>query len=176
MNVMKVKVVLFFLIFFVADGYSASSYRLIAYKAGRRLELYRNDSLLKTYRVALGLAPSGNKDKRGDFKTPEGDYYLCMKNEHSQFYLSFEVSYPNKTDAKRGLDSGLISKTEYRAICWAIDAGKEPPQNTALGGNICIHGNGTSRDWTWGCIALEDPDIKELFELLPTKTPVTIKP
>jgi L,D-peptidoglycan transpeptidase YkuD (ErfK/YbiS/YcfS/YnhG family) len=86
------------------------------------------------------------------------------------------VSYPNSDDAKRGLSSGIISKKEYSAIVSANTAKKAPPQNTGLGGDICIHGRGTASDWTWGCVALEDTDIKELFTILPVRTPVTIKP
>jgi lipoprotein-anchoring transpeptidase ErfK/SrfK len=51
-----------------------------------------------------------------------------------------------------------------------------PPQNTALGGDIYIHGNGARSDWTWGCVALENEDIQELFDAVMVGTPVTIKP
>ena len=39
-----------------------------------------------------------------------------------------------------------------------------------------IHGNGASSDWTWGCVALENEDIEELYQAIPVGTPVTIKP
>lgn len=45
-----------------------------------------------------------------------------------------------------------------------------------MGGGIFIHGNGAKRDWTLGCIALEDEDVRELFDATPVCTPVIIKP
>ncbi len=51
-----------------------------------------------------------------------------------------------------------------------------PPQKTALGGEIYIHGGGTERDWTWGCVALKNEEIEELFAAMPVGTKVTITP
>jgi lipoprotein-anchoring transpeptidase ErfK/SrfK len=31
-----------------------------------------------------------------------------------------------------------------------------------------------SSDWTWGCVALEDRDVRELFQAIPVGTPVRI--
>jgi L,D-peptidoglycan transpeptidase YkuD (ErfK/YbiS/YcfS/YnhG family) len=62
------------------------------------------------------------------------------------------------------------------AIVRAISRKGAPPQSTALGGLIYIHGNGASSDWTWGCVALENEDIDELYRAIPEGTPVTIKP
>jgi lipoprotein-anchoring transpeptidase ErfK/SrfK len=39
-----------------------------------------------------------------------------------------------------------------------------------------IHGNGNASDWTWGCIALDDADIKELYGAIGEKTPIKILP
>ena len=55
-------------------------------------------------------------------------------------------------------------------------AKRTPPQNTRLGGTIYIHGHGASSDWTWGCVALENEDIRELFNSISVGTPVTIEP
>jgi len=41
---------------------------------------------------------------------------------------------------------------------------------------IDIHGHGSSSDWTWGCVALENEDIRELFDAVNVGTPVTIQP
>jgi murein L,D-transpeptidase YafK len=145
-------------------------------KAERKLYLYENDSLVKTYPVALGHAPFGRKEKKGDYKTPEGEYYVSSKNNHSQFYLALGISYPNDEDAQRGLQSRIITKKDFQNIQSAIRSHRIPPQHTALGGEIFIHGNGSLTDWTWGCVALEDKDIKELFEKIPLRTPVKIEP
>jgi murein L,D-transpeptidase YafK len=101
---------------------------------------------------------------------------VFTKNNKSAFYLSLGISYPNIEDAERGLRDGLISRAQRDAIVKAIGKKATPPQNTALGGDIFIHGNGSSSDWTWGCVALENEEMKELFDVVPAGTPVTIKP
>jgi L,D-peptidoglycan transpeptidase YkuD (ErfK/YbiS/YcfS/YnhG family) len=58
----------------------------------------------------------------------------------------------------------------------ALSQKKAPPQNTRLGGDIYIHGNGSSSDWTWGCVALDDRDMRQLFDAVSVGTPVKIRP
>ncbi|HEX4948184.1 MAG TPA: L,D-transpeptidase family protein [Blastocatellia bacterium] len=155
----------------------AASYQLVVKKSERKLYLYNDrQKLLKTYKIALGFNPVGTKTKQGDGATPEGEYYLTHKNPKSNFYLSLGVSYPNVKDAASGLQRKLISQAQYDAIVTATKAQAKPPQNTKLGGDIFIHGGGNASDWTLGCVALENKDIKELFDLLPVKTPIKIAP
>ncbi len=149
---------------------------LLVKKAERKMFLYEGKSLVKTYKIALGFNPKGTKLKQGDGATPEGEYYITHKNEKSKFYLSLGVSFPNRTDAESGLQRKLISQIEYEQIIKADVYRKKTPQNTKLGGDIFLHGGGTSSDWTWGCVALSHEDIKELFDLLPLKTPIKITP
>ncbi len=150
--------------------------RLVVMKSQRRLELYADGKLLRTYKIGLGLNPIPDKQRQGDRATPEGDFYVFTKNARSAFYLSLGISYPNAEDAERGLRDGLISRTQHDAIVKALKRKATPPQNTALGGDIYIHGNGASSDWTWGCVALENEDIRQLFAAVSVGTPVTIKP
>jgi murein L,D-transpeptidase YafK len=150
--------------------------RIVVYKSKRRLELYSDGKLVRTYKVGLGLNPLPDKVRQGDRATPEGDFYVFTKNDKSAYYLSLGISYPNNEDAERGLRDGLISRAQHDAIRSAIKKKATPPQRTALGGDIYIHGNGSSSDWTWGCVALENEDVKELFAAVVVGTPVTIKP
>ncbi|MGH9874284.1 MAG: L,D-transpeptidase family protein [Pyrinomonadaceae bacterium] len=150
--------------------------RIVVLKSKRRLELYSDGALVRTYKVGLGLNPVPAKERQGDRATPEGEFYVFTKNDKSAFYLSLGISYPNVEDAERGLRDGLISLAQHDAILRAIKRKATPPQNTALGGDIYIHGNGSSSDWTWGCIALENEDIRELFDAIAVGTPVAIKP
>ena len=69
--------------------------RIIVRKAERKLYLYSDKKLVRTYRVGLGLSPVGNKVREGDRRTPEGDFYIFTKNDKSAFYLSLGLSYPN---------------------------------------------------------------------------------
>jgi murein L,D-transpeptidase YafK len=150
--------------------------RIVIKKEKRRLELFDGEKLIKTYTVALGFAPTGDKEKQGDGKTPEGEFYIFTKNNQSKFYLSLGVSYPNIEDAHRGLEAKTITKNQYAKIVKAFNAKKAPPQNTKLGGDIYIHGGGTGRDWTWGCVALDNKNIKELFDTIPVGASVKIEP
>jgi len=149
--------------------------RIVITKSTRRLHLYSGAKLIKTYRVALGLSPVEDKIRAGDRRTPEGEFYICMKNSHSQFYLSLELSYPNQKHADRGLRDGLITRGQYNQILSALGRKQVPPQNTRLGGELFIHGNGSQSDWTWGCVALDDHEIREWFDAVPVGTPVIIE-
>jgi len=150
--------------------------QIVVYKKARKLELYSDKTLVRTYRVGLGFNPVADKKREGDGATPEGDFYVFVKNNKSAYYLSLGLSYPNIEDAERGLRDGLITKAQYETIVDAQRRKVGPPQYTKLGGLIYIHGNGASSDWTWGCVALENEDMKELFDSVTVGTPVTIKP
>ncbi len=150
--------------------------RIVVYKAARKLEFYSDQKLLRTYRVGLGFNPVADKKQEGDGATPEGEFYIFVKNPKSAYYLSLGLSYPNAEDADRGLRDSLINKTQRDTIVEAIRKKAAPPQYTKLGGLIYIHGNGAANDWTWGCVALENADIKELYDCVDVGTPVTILP
>lgn len=150
--------------------------RIVVKKSERKLEVFDGEKLIKTYRVGLGFAPAGDKEKQGDGKTPEGDFYIFTKNSKSSYYLSLGVSYPSTDDAERGLRDKLISKKQRDEIVEAIRNKKTPPQKTKLGGEIYIHGNGSASDWTWGCVALENAEMKEIFDAIAVGTSVKIEP
>lgn len=150
--------------------------RIVVKKGQRQLLLFSGEKLVRTYQVGLGLSPIGDKVRSGDHRTPEGDFYIFTRNDKSAFYLSLGISYPNVAHAERGLRDGLITRAQYDAIMRANKGKKTPPQNTRLGGTIYIHGNGAGSDWTWGCVALDDQDVRELFDVIPVGTPVTIQP
>ena len=126
-------------------------------KADRKLYLFNNDRVLKSYDIGLGFAPVGAKQFEGDGKTPEGAYLISYKNPDSQYHLSLKISYPNEAD-----------------IAFAEAQGKAP------GGDIVIHGgpvNPTNkRDWTWGCIAVTDREIEVIYSMVKEGTPIYILP
>lgn len=137
--------------------------RAVLRKAERRLFLYRNGQELKSYRVSLGLRPTGDKQQEGDFRTPEGRYSLTRRNPDSEFFLSIQVSYPDTKDIAAARKNGV-----------------------APGGLIMIHGlpnimkypreRYLSTDWTDGCIALSNEDMLEVWLLTRPDTPIEITP
>lgn len=145
-------------------------------KERRQLDLLSGGEVVRTYRIGLGSSPIGHKRRQGDRRTPEGRYVICLKNPRSQFYLSLQINYPNEQDAVAGLADGVIDQQQYDRIVRASRQRGIPPAETRLGGEIFIHGRGSGSDWTWGCIALEDPEMKELFDAIPVGTPVVIAP
>lgn len=152
-----------------------SSPIIIVKKSERILELWDGDKLFDSYFIGLGWEPDGDKKREGDGRTPEGSYYVCIRNSNSRFYLSLGVSYPNSEDAKEALDDGTIDRNTYDQIVSAIDEKSCPPWNTALGGEIMIHGMGSNSDWTAGCIAVNNDVMDILWKYCPLKTPIIIE-
>lgn len=147
---------------------------LVIEKAARRLTLYQAATPLKSYPIALGQQPIGTKERRGDGRTPEGEYYICTRNDRSRYHLFLGLSYPNLIDAQRGLTQGLITTTEYQAIAARLAEHLRPSWETALGGEIGLHGHGIATDWTAGCIAVTNEVIEELWPLCPLGMKVII--
>ncbi len=146
------------------------------FKAGRRLELRVRGLHFKSYRAGLGRNPVGDKRVEGDGRTPEGAFYVCQKLPAGRYGPSLGISYPGEEDAERGRREGALTAAQHRAILESISARRKPPWDTPLGGAICIHGRGSSEDWTAGCIALDDEDAGELFALTPMGATVKILP
>jgi murein L,D-transpeptidase YafK len=150
--------------------------RVVIHKRARKLQLFSGQTLLAEYPIALSARPEGAKQREGDRKVPEGHYFICEKHPSRRFYLFLGLSYPSLADAERGVRQGLIDSHQAQAIRMAIQSGRCPPWNTPLGGAIGLHGGGTWRDWTLGCIALNDADIEILYLLLQIGDPVSIEP
>jgi murein L,D-transpeptidase YafK len=131
---------------------------VVVNKEARNMYLFHGDKVLETYRIDLGFAPRGEKMVEGDGKTPEGMYKINRRNPNSKFHLSLGISYPNAKD-----------KAQAAAL------GKSP------GGDIFIHGNSTrnrrdKKDWTWGCIAITDRQMEDVYAMVRNGTPIQINP
>jgi murein L,D-transpeptidase YafK len=156
-------------------------HRIVIEKTRRMLHLYAGTILERSYAVALGRNWAADKVVEGDEATPVGEFYICSKNPRSKFFLSMCLSYPNAEDAERGLAGGLISREEHGNILAALREQRLPPQHTRLGGEIYIHGQdpaaraGAPKDWTRGCIALENDAMQQLYDRIALGTPVLIR-
>jgi murein L,D-transpeptidase YafK len=155
---------------------SVNSPQLYVMKGNRRLLVVNDGVLVRDYLCGLGPSPQGDKRFSGDGKTPEGDFYICVKNRESRFYKSFGLSYPDVQHAGQALLEGKIGMGEYRQISSAVERRSVPPWNTPLGGAIMIHGGGGYEDWTKGCIAVSNSAMDELFQVIDVGTSVKVLP
>ena len=150
---------------------------ILVFKSLKRLDLLNEQGeLVRSFPIGIGKDPLGHKTREGDFKTPEGRYQICVKNPKSKFHLSLGLTYPNHEDALTGLSEGAIDDAQYAEILQRLLEGRPPLWNTVLGGQIYIHGDLESRDWSEGCIRMLNPDIEYLFSLTEKGTKVTILP
>lgn len=144
-------------------------------KSDHQLVLYSGEVAVKRYRAGFG-DPVGDKVQQGDRKTPEGTFRVVTRNPQSRFHLFLGLSYPSAEDAARGLEAGLVTKSQAARIKEADAAKRQPPWNTPLGGAIGIHGEGGSSDWTLGCIAVDNDEIEELWGVVKMGTKVVVVP
>ena len=135
--------------------------RIVIEKAARRMQLFQDGKPVRTYQIALGFTPAGDKARQGDGKTPEGEFSIDRRNDESAFHLSLGLNYPRPKDVQR-----------------ASEAGYSP------GGDIFIHGQPNALpegsrlkgDWTAGCIALTNAEIREIWAVAPIGTKVEVRP
>ena len=164
----------------------AGELKLVIWKSRYTLILYKGVTPVKTYRAVFGKGyPNGDKQIQGDQRTPEGEFYICAMNDSKRFYKFMGLSYPGLKHAAAGLRSGMISPDEYAMIKKALEERRPPPWGTRLGGAVGIHGrtletgnarSSVDRNWTDGCIALDNADIDEIYTTVSIGTPVTILP
>lgn len=147
-----------------------ASIRFHVDKSDRTFTVLAGDSVLKHYPCVLGEKPVGDKFHQGDRKTPEGDFTFRSKRVHAQWHKFIWVDYPNAESYRR---------YKERKAQGLIPAGKD------IGGEIGIHGvpDGmdhwiqAGQDWTWGCIALRNADVDEIYPyIIPSRTRMTVVP
>jgi murein L,D-transpeptidase YafK len=136
---------------------------ILILKKDHLMQLLAGGRVIRTYKVALGQGGLAPKEREGDARTPEGRYTIDSRNAASAYHKALHISYPNGDDRRRAAKLGV-----------------------SPGGAVMIHGlpNGkgwvgaTHRlyDWTLGCVAVTDPEIDEIWNLVPVGTPVEIRP
>ena len=148
--------------FIQAGDFPVADFVVIEKKA-RKLHLLQGGEIFRTFRVALGLQPVGDKKQEGDFRTPEGRYILDRRNPNSEFFLSIGISYPDASDRREAAAMGV-----------------------SPGGAIMIHGQPNvptrseayyrTRDWTNGCVAVSNSDMIDIWLMTGDNTPIEIRP
>ena len=154
-------------------------HRAVRFEAGRATH---------EWEVGRGQA-EGAKEERGDLRTPHGLYFVVDRTtgpfagDYATYFGAawIKVNYPNAFDAERGVDAGLISRTEAADIStkWRLRAA--PPQRTRLGGGIGFHGWNAPWDGadggyglSWGCVVLHPEEARAFYELVPVGAAVVL--
>ncbi len=98
-------------------GLSMNNPMLIrAFKTEMKLELWVQSSykpqyeLFRTYNICKKSGRLGPKLQEGDKQTPEGFYSVTpdRMNPNSQYFLSFNIGYPNEHDRQLGRTGSLL--------------------------------------------------------------------
>jgi murein L,D-transpeptidase YafK len=136
---------------------------IVVEKAKHTMTLFSAGFAVRSYQIALGKQPKGDKVQRGDNRTPEGTYFIDFKNPNSKYHKALHISYPDATHTARANALGV-----------------------SPGGDIMIHGlppafasvgaQHREFDWTEGCIAVTDKEIEEIWSAIPTGVLIHIKP
>ena len=141
-----------------------------------------NKTIAVMENIAIGRGGAGFKKRIGDDVTPLGTYRIGWVNKKSPFHRFYGFDYPSIANANEALLSGLLSKKAHTAIINAHEQDKVPPQNTAIGGRIGIHGLGNADEfihktmnWTHGCIALSNEQVDKLERWIGKGTLVKVK-
>lgn len=152
-----------------AKNLSNSKYRsdckIVIEKHGLKLYLYKGDRLVKTYPIAVGKN-HGDKQKVGDMRTPEGDFYIVKIHNSKDWVYDFK-------DGK-----GPI-KGAYGPWFLRLYTGADRTKSGKAWTGIGIHGThdptSIGKMVTKGCIRMYNKDIEELKKIVKIRTPVSIK-
>ena len=137
--------------------------RILVVKSERKMYLQSAGRTVRTFDISLGLVPQGAKQREGDFRTPEGVYYIEAKNARSDFFLALKVSYPNDDDRARARVNGVDPGGQI--MIHGLPNAPKYPEGRYLGS-----------DWTDGCIAVSNSDMVDLWLMTSVATPIEIRP
>ncbi len=135
-----------------------------------RLDVMQGDQVERSYpNISIGRGGTSADRRRHDDKTPLGEFHIARIANDSHFHRFFGFDYPSLAQADRALQAGVIDTGQFERIRRALAHSRMPPQQTALGGFLGIHGIGAGDprihedfNWTSGCIALTNEQIDDL--------------
>jgi murein L,D-transpeptidase YafK len=141
-----------------------------------------NHVLARFDNISIGSGGVSEIHRQGDETTPLGVFHVAWIDRHSRFGTFYGLDYPSETIARRAYAEGSISQVQLDAIVKALKHHRVPPQNTPLGGRLGIHGIGSGDpviqktiNWTDGCVALTNQQIRQLSRWVRVGTRVVIR-
>ena len=142
---------------------SKSVDKILVIKSARRLELISDGKVIRSYRISLGKQPKGPKLQEGDKRTPEGLYWVDWRKRSDKFNLAMHINYPNITDAAKARREG-VNPGSMIMIHGTPDSEENPEE--------LFH----TLDWTDGCIAMKNYEMREVWSMVKDGTMVEIRP
>ncbi|PWV74921.1 murein L,D-transpeptidase family protein [Halomonas sp. A11-A] len=147
------------------------------------LTVYRGNRQLERYApISLGRSGASAARRRGSNVTPLGEFRVNRFNHESDWHIFIGLDYPTPTHARMALEQGVFTQQDYDHYFDYYRQHGYPPQQTALGGFIGIHGIGKGDPdvhqqfhWTQGCVAVTDEQIERLASLIGIGTRVVIR-
>jgi len=164
-------------------GHAASEPWVLVDTERQLLEVRNGDSVLISFpHVALGRGGASADRIRGGNQTPLGEFRIAWVNYNSRYHVFLGFDFPTLHHARRAYATERLSLDEFLSIAEANRNRTVPPQATALGGNLGIHGIGGADEaihrmanWTRGCIALTDEEMDKLLEYVGVGTRVVVR-
>ncbi len=161
----------------------AEDVRILVDTDSRVLQVLRGNRVVDSFEgIAIGRYGKSYFRSKGDNRTPLGKFRIGWITSNTRYHLFLGLTFPDLEAADRALQDGRIDEAQWQAIRRASVAGRTPPQNTPLGGNIGIHGVGEGSvavheqyNWTNGCVALTNDQIDRLARWVKIGTPVEIR-
>ncbi len=149
----------------------------------RRLSVVRGHRVIHEIpHFAIGINGAVDLRTRGSAMTPKGEFRVERINPNSRFATFIGINYPNPRVADQALARGLITPEEALRIHRHYRQYRLSYPDTSLGGHIGIHGLGNRDpflnqrvDWTEGCLAVENDQVRLLHSLVEIDTPVLIQ-
>jgi murein L,D-transpeptidase YafK len=139
---------------------------VVVRKQTRKMSVFKGIKPVKSYPVVLGHNPRNDKLEQGDRCTPEGVYRVVTKYPHAKWSKFILLNYPTRKNWLKFAEAKRRGQIPYDA---------------QIGGDIGIHGteydyqNIMGENWTFGCVALKNRDVNELYRLVEPGSIVVIQ-
>lgn len=144
-------------------------YYIIIDKSDYEMQIYDDTGWLATYPVVFGSKDLSDKMMEGDKRTPTGEFKVALKKTNKRWGLELLLDYPNSESLRK------FNERKQQGLI---------PKNARIGDGIAIHGTRPGSEWavdnfinwTDGCISVRYSEMKEIYDLIPQGTKVTIRP
>ena len=142
-----------------------TTHLVVVDKSDFRLYVYEANKLVCEFPIAVGMNP-GDKQKRGDHRTPEGNFYIVQIQDSRNWSHDFK-------------DGKGPTKGAYGPWFLRLYTGAKATKSGKAWSGVAVHGthdpNSIGTRATEGCVRLRNDDLQKLKRMVKVGTPVTIR-